>query len=193
LRGRITVHTEYRLDNPVQIDGAGQHVWNPISPHARVELDFGSPALRWSGDGYLDSNIGHEPLENRFRFWDWSRGRSGPNETTILYNTDLYDGRKRRIAMRISDTGEVSLPQSPDLTDLPPTPIFRIARRTGGSGADTPRVIRTLEDTPFYSRSVIESTVFGQRFPAIHESLSGPRLRSPVVKMMLPFRMPRRA
>ena len=33
----------------------------------------------------------------------------------------------------------------------------------------------------------------GQRVPAVHETLDVPRLVSPIVQAMLPFRMPRRA
>ena len=55
-------------------------------------------------------------------------------------------------------------------------------------------MLRTLEDTPFYARSLIEmADGRGQRVPAVHETLDVPRLVSPLVQAMLPFRMPRRA
>ncbi|MEO1137101.1 MAG: hypothetical protein AAFW68_10935, partial [Pseudomonadota bacterium] len=53
------------------------------------------------------------------------------------------------------------------------------------------RIIKTLEDTPFYSRSIIESSVFGESCRAMHESVDGGRFRSPIVKAMLACRMPR--
>jgi carotenoid 1,2-hydratase len=49
----------------------------------------------------------------------------------------------------------------------------------------------TLEDTPFYARSVLETEVFGKRATAMHESLSLTRFSKPWVQAMLPFRMPR--
>jgi carotenoid 1,2-hydratase len=56
-----------------------------------------------------------------------------------------------------------------------------------------PRVMQTLEDTPFYARAVLESGLLGQRVVSVHETLNLRRLTSPVVQAMLPWRMPRRA
>jgi carotenoid 1,2-hydratase len=58
-------------------------------------------------------------------------------------------------------------------------------------GAVAPTVIETLEDTPFYARSVIAGDLMGERVTAVHESLWMDRFTSPVVQAMLPFRMPR--
>ena len=69
---------------------------------------------------------------------------------------------------------------------------WRIARGTQAEGGRA-SVVRTLEDTPFYARSIIEAKLLGERVHAMHESLSLDRFRLGVVKAMLPFRMPRRA
>ena len=61
--------------------------------------------------------------------------------------------------------------------------------RTAGSST----VRQTLEDAPFYARSVLDSRLYGERVEAVHETLDLDRFRLPVVKLMLPFRMPRRA
>jgi carotenoid 1,2-hydratase len=53
--------------------------------------------------------------------------------------------------------------------------------------------LQTLEDTPFYARSLLQSSWCGERVTAVHESLSIPRLDSALVRLMLPCRMPRRA
>ena len=53
-------------------------------------------------------------------------------------------------------------------------------------------VLSTWEDAPFYARSALETTLFGERVEAVHESLSLTRFVSPIVQWMLPFRMPRR-
>ena len=42
------------------------------------------------------------------------------------------------------------------------------------------------------ARSELETRLFGRQVAAVHESLSVGRLDTPVVRMMLPFRMPRR-
>ena len=75
---------------------------------------------------------------------------------------------------------------------LPATPIWRIGRGTGAERGMA-RVQRTLEDTPFYARSLLATTLLGERVTAVHESLSMLRFRQRWVQVLLPFRMPRRA
>ena len=53
------------------------------------------------------------------------------------------------------------------------------------------QVQQTLEDTPFYSRSVLSSGLFGERVTSVHETLNVPRVASTAVRLMLPWRMPR--
>ena len=54
------------------------------------------------------------------------------------------------------------------------------------------RVLRTLEDTPFYSRSMIVSGNDINHGSAIHESVDLDRFASRWVQTLLPFKMPRR-
>jgi carotenoid 1,2-hydratase len=54
-------------------------------------------------------------------------------------------------------------------------------------------VLATLEDTPFYVRSLLRTDLLGEKVTAVHESLDIPRVVSLPVRMMLPWRMPRRA
>ena len=58
-------------------------------------------------------------------------------------------------------------------------------------GAPAARVHRTLEDTPFYMRSMVSQRLLGEDVIAMHETLYVPRLRSGLVRLMLPWRMPR--
>jgi carotenoid 1,2-hydratase len=53
------------------------------------------------------------------------------------------------------------------------------------------RVVETLEDTPFYARSLVETRLAGETATCVHESLSLDRFDSRIVQLMLPFRMPR--
>jgi carotenoid 1,2-hydratase len=55
------------------------------------------------------------------------------------------------------------------------------------------QVHEQLEDTPFYQRALLRFEEGGESLLAFHETLSVPRLVSPVVQAMLPWRMPRRA
>ena len=52
-------------------------------------------------------------------------------------------------------------------------------------------MLATYEDTPFYARSLLASTLGGEPVRAMHESLSLDRFRNPMVRLMLPFRIPR--
>ncbi|MEM8772469.1 MAG: carotenoid 1,2-hydratase [Pseudomonadota bacterium] len=191
LRGRVRVTPAFLNDQTFTIDKAGRHRWCPIAPSARVDVDFEKPALRWSGHGYLDTNTGEEPLEQAFRYWDWSRTGLPDGGTAILYNTDLWTGDAQSLALKFAPDGSIEDFAPPPGAVLPDTKIWRIARRTRADREDTARIVRTLEDTPFYSRSMIETELFGAPRLGMHETFSGARLRSPVVKAMLPFRMPR--
>ena len=191
LRGRVRISPAFLNEETFDIDGAGRHRWRPIAPSAQVHAEFSEPSLKWSGRGYLDTNSGAEPLENAFRYWDWSRAALPGGETAILYNTDLWTGAERALALKFDAQGRVSNLTPPPAVAMPATKTWRIARRTRADDENAAQVVRTLEDTPFYSRSLIESQLFGDRCSAVHESFSGARFRSPVVKAMLAFRMPR--
>jgi carotenoid 1,2-hydratase len=55
------------------------------------------------------------------------------------------------------------------------------------------QVQEQLEDTPFYQRALLKSRLLGEEVQSFHETLYVPRLVSPVVQAMLPWRMPRRS
>ena len=86
-------------------------------------------------------------------------------------------------------------------TDTPETDAARLHARnlTLGAvawievmvGGEPARVRQTLEDTPFYTRSMLDSQLFGQRVASVHETLSVPRLVARSTRLMLPWRMPR--
>jgi carotenoid 1,2-hydratase len=77
--------------------------------------------------------------------------------------------------------GEVALPRT----------RWQLPRRTRSEAGQEARLLKTLEDAPFYSRSLIEAGLFGSRAVSFHESLSLDRFRTRWVQCLLPFRMPR--
>ena len=84
-----------------------------------------------------------------------------------------------------------------DVRELPaPPPValqstrWGISRSTRAERGDA-RVVRTLEDTPFYARSLLSTRLLDTSVVAVHESLSLDRFASRWVKVLLPFRMPR--
>lgn len=191
MRGEVRARPFALTDRTFLIDPHGRHRWRPLAPRANFEIALSEPALSWRGEGYFDANDGDEPLEDAFSAWDWARLYPDRRETIVLYDTEPRAGAARRIAIAVSPDGQIIEADAPALQRADPTPVFRIQRRIGGDGGAAPKIIRTLEDAPFYSRSLVETSLGGRPYRGFHESLSGDRLRSNVVRAMLPFRMPR--
>ncbi|MGD1982422.1 MAG: carotenoid 1,2-hydratase [Chromatiaceae bacterium] len=191
LRGNIRVHPTVINPLDFELDRTTGHVWWPIAPRSRVEVDMRSPALRWRGDGYLDANWGPEPLEARFERWDWSRGMLADGRCAVLYNRTERSHDSESLALLFDPLGNVETFDAPGNQRLPDTPIWRIPRGTQAEEGFRPTVDKTLEDTPFYARSIINTRLLGEPLTAIHESLSLDRFDSRWVQTLLPFRMPR--
>ncbi len=190
VHGRVRVHPGALSTLHVPLDDHGRHRWGPIAPCARVEVELAQPALRWQGHAYLDSNEGDEPIERAFSEWDWSRATLSDGSTAVIYDVQQKDAPDRLIGLRFFTDGRIEGFEPPPRHVLPKTG-WRIPRRMRSDEGSTVRVIDMLEDTPFYERSLLASSLFGERVISMHETLNVPRLSSPIVQRMLPFRMPR--
>jgi carotenoid 1,2-hydratase len=191
LRGELRVHPQMQVGRRFALDAAGRHHWQPIAPRARVELHLDAPELRWHGHGYLDSNRGDEPLEAGFKHWQWSRADLSGGRSAVLYEAQSRRAGATGLALEFGRDGAVQTFEPPASAALPRTG-WRIDRATRSDPAVPARVQRTLEDTPFYARSLVHAGWLGEPVTAMHESLSLDRFAQPVVQAMLPFRMPRR-
>ncbi len=187
LTGTVTLRPNALNARRFVLDTHGRHEWQPIAPRSRVEVALESPALRWSGAAYFDTNAGAAPLEQDFREWDWCRAML-PDATAILYNAERRDGSRISLALKATDDGAVTDFAPPPEVELPRT-LWRLRRPTRADGPA--RVVRTLTDAPFYSRSELATRLLGREAPAVHESLSLDRFSSPAMYAMLPFRVPR--
>lgn len=147
------------------------------------------PGLNWKGSAYLDSNFGSESLEEGFRIWHWSRAHCA-NGAMVCYEGERRDGSRFSSALRFARDGTASAEAIPQVAPLPRS-AWQVERRTR-SDTGQASIIRTWEDTPFYSRSELQTCLQGGRVVAVQESLDLNRFRSPVVQFMLPYRMPRR-
>ena len=192
VRGRVRVHPQALSGFVAPLDDAGRHRWGPIAPCSRVEVELEHPGLRWAGHGYLDSNEGDEPIDKPFVDWDWSRATLADGSTAVVYDVRQKQGGDRVITQLFHPQGHSEAFTAPARQPLPKT-AWRVARSMRSDAeAGAPRVQRSLEDTPFYSRSLLHSSLFGRPVQAVHESLDLPRLVSLPVRLMLPWRMPRR-
>ena len=190
IRGSLTLTPEALPAGRYELDSLGRHVWQPIAPLARITVELDSPATRWSGHAYFDSNYGSEPLEAAFVRWDWSRVRR-EGSAIVLYDAQRRDGSDRRMALSFDGKGSVREFIPPPQICLP-NGFWGVKRKTRSEASSGTAIRRVLEDSPFYTREVVETRLLGQPATAIHESLDLDRFAHPVVKLMLPFRMPRR-
>ena len=191
LRGVVRVTPTPLFGRVFTLDAPGLHRWSPLGPRSHVEVEMEKPGLRWSGAGYFDTNDGDGPLEESFSVWDWSRAPLADGGTGVLYDVTRRDGSNQTLAVRYDPAGSVEDVPVPPRVTLPKTAIWRIARDTHTDAPGGARVTKTLEDTPFYARSVLATELLGEPVTAMHESLSLDRFSAPWVQAMLPFRMPR--
>ena len=193
VRGMVRVYPQALCSYAKALDNAGRHRWGPIAPCARIEVDLAKPGLRWQGNAYLDSNEGDEPVTVPFKTWDWSRARMADGSTAVIYDVTQLNGARTLLAERFNPDGSWQSVEASPKREVLPSTLWRIDRGIRADASTTSRVIETLEDTPFYARSLLQSRLLGEQVTAVHETLQPQRLASRAVQMMLPFRMPRRA
>ncbi len=190
LRGTVRVSPEVLLNQSYTLDADGRHRWSPIAPMANVEVDLSQPGLRWRGTGYLDSNHGDRPLERDFERWDWSRVALAAGRSAVLYDVTRQGGIEHTLALSFDADGTAYHFEPPPPAELPAT-RWRVKRGTRCEPSSAAHVLHTLEDAPFYARSVVASAWLKQPVTTVHESLSLDRFDTAIVRCMLPFRMPR--
>lgn len=185
LRGRLRLWPQAFTQATFELDATGRHRWSPIAPGARIEVEFDDPAMRWQGAAYLDANDGDAALEADFDDWTWSRTALGGGGTAIHYDVQRRDGSTLALALGVGADGRITAAETPPQHWLARTG-WGIERPARGAATQA----RTLEDGPFYARSLL---TWADGTQAVHESLSLARFRRRWVQALLPFRMPRRA
>ena len=186
---RVIPEAVNRVEFP--LDAAGRHIWRSPAPAARVELAMRSPDIRWSGHAYIDMNWGSEPLETGFRHWHWSRSRLAGGRSVVFFDGVCRTGPSFGLALRFDEAGRPHPIEVPAGQRLPRTMWF-MPRRTRADAEHPARIDRTLEDTPFYARSILKTRLLGENVAVMHESLDLDRFASRWVQSLLPYRMPRR-
>lgn len=192
VRGTVRLTPHALFDETVDLTGSGAHLWTPIAPMASVEVTLDEPQLRFRGHGYLDGNHGSEGLEAGFRSWQWSRAALDGGARAVLdYDVERVDGTRASHGLVLSRRGveRVELPRRATL----PRTRWGIERAIACDVGSRPAVAATLEDTPFYSRSLVRARVDGADATVMHESLSMDRFVAPWVRFLVPFRTRRAA
>lgn len=186
LRGQLRLQPGAMPGCAFALDNGGRHLWQPISPQARLSVDLDAPGLNWQGNAYVDANWGTRPLACDFDSWHWQRSNPTGTAAHILYDVQPRQGAAQALALSLQADG--SLRHLP----LPPRQPLKASswgldRHSRGSRA--PALLASLESGPFYCRSLLLDRDSGAH--AVHESLSLRRFTQPWVQALLPFRMPR--
>ncbi|AWB24669.1 carotenoid 1,2-hydratase [Methylobacterium currus] len=188
LSGTIRVRPAGITPGPFTLDAEGRHRWWPLAPSSRIEVALDRPSLRWNGHAYFDTNDGDVPLEDSFRSWTWSRSTLS-HGAAILYDVLRRDGSRQNLSLRFDPDGTPRAIEPPGPAALPPT-LWRLPRATRSDDGRA-SVVRRFEDAPFYSRSLLSARICGEAVQPVHEALDLDRFTNPLVRLMLPFRMPR--
>ncbi len=192
VRGTVRITPEALTDYEAALDAGGRHWWRPFAPLSRIEVELKRPRLAWEGHGYLDANFGSRGLEDDFVRWNWSRSRIAEPEgdvARIFYEASRRDGSPLALDLRATGDGRVTpSPETPPEARLPGT-LWRVGRATRSEGGA--RVLRGLEDAPFYARAMLETELGGRPAETVHEALDLDRFAARWVKALLPWRMPR--
>ncbi|AKT37316.1 carotenoid 1,2-hydratase [Chondromyces crocatus] len=201
LRGQVRLIPHSAPPAPVRLDAAGRHLWTPIAPIARAEVTLSHPELRFSGSAYLDANAGDEPLEDAFTGWSWARATTGEghrhphasaahDEVAVSYQVERRDGSRLRIARTFDRRGDERELGAHALRPFGRTG-WGLSRSIAVDPGTSPHLVRTLEDTPFYARSLASATLGGRQATVVHEQLSLERFQCSWVRFLIPFRMRR--
>ncbi|WP_277882907.1 carotenoid 1,2-hydratase [Pontivivens ytuae] len=190
MRGTIRLHPTALTDAEVVLTPEGTHVWRPFAPTARIEVDWRSGGVNWSGHGYFDANFGTRALEDDFSYWTWGRFPHGDG-SVAFYDADRRDGTSLETALAFGPDGNVARTEAPPKTRLRRS-LWTVRRETRCDPGATPRQVQAMLDAPFYTRSAVETVVDGETVTGVHEALDLRRFASPLLKPMLAVRVPRR-
>ena len=150
-----------------------------------------SQGHRWEGHGYWDANFGTAALEADFRFWTWGRFPL-QDRTVCFYDAVRSDGSTLALGVEVLRNGTVQEIAPPPLTRFRRS-LWAVRRETRADPGVQPRQVKSLLDAPFYSRSLVETTIGGEVTTGVHEALDLTRYRQPWLKPMIALRVPRRA
>jgi carotenoid 1,2-hydratase len=192
LRGSVLIRGDLREDRgpPIALDEQGEHRWWPVLPRAPIEVDVPCLGLRWRGEGYHDANAGNSPLGQAFSSWSWGRFHTGQG-AIVTYDTTPRQGPGQSVALAFEGGRRRELGRSFGASSIARTGWGLPVPARSDVGARPPRLLHSLEDTPFYARHVVETTLLDERARGVTETLSLDRFGSRWVQALLPFRMRR--
>ena len=190
VKGRITLTPAAVTDIEVALTPDGAHIWRPFAPSAHIEVDL-TQGNRWQGHGYFDANFGSAALEADFKTWSWGRYPTKAG-ATCFYDAIRADGSKLALGLTVARDGSARVIAPPPLTPFKRT-LWALRRETRADAGVVPQQVMPMLDAPFYSRSLVQTQLFGEVTTGVHEALDLTRFAKPWLKPMLAMRVPRRA
>ncbi len=166
---------------PMELVAGQPHYWQPVAPMARGTLSLPTLDLNLTGDGYQDTNHGHEQLGGALPGWRWTRLHR-PQECWVDYEPfgDVPAIRVHATPSRV-DVQRAPVPA----TALSRTPWgLSVPRRLKAGGIELPGAPVLLETSPFYAR--LESKTDAAH--ALGEVAHFKRFHLPYVRWMAHFR-----
>lgn len=191
IKGQVRLTPAAVTEVEVVLDSNAAHIWRPFAPTARIEVAIDRPGWSWQGHGYFDANFGTAALEDDFSYWTWSR-MPVPGGTRAFYDAKRRDGTDLAVSLMFDDTGTVTEVPAPPTTRLARS-LWAVRRETRADPGSRPRQVKPMLDAPFYTRSVVQSTLDGHLSTGVHEALDLDRFANPLLKPMLAVKVPRRA
>jgi len=193
--GSITLDNPYPWAPaaPVLLAAQGQHQWWPMTPKTRLTVNVPALGWQWQGDGYCDANAGEAPLEDAFSSWSWGRFHLPDGATLIAYDAVARHEAPLSLRLHASAAGDriayesESLPLVTCATSRWGLPVSA----PGSVGGPRPVVQQTFEDTPFYARHQVQTSLGGTLTNGVVETLSLDRFQARWVRNLLPFRLRR--
>lgn len=187
IRGKVRLFPTVHTDETFALDGVGTHLWAPLAPAARVEVELSEPGVRFSGLGYWDRNRGDVALERTFVRWSWARAVS-LKAPAVTYRVEQRRGAPSLIAGTFAPDGRFEERGPLEVGSLGDT-RWGLARPIAVDPSSRVWLEETYEDSPFYARSLARVSLFGRSTRVVHEALSLERFERPWVRGLLPFRM----
>jgi carotenoid 1,2-hydratase len=206
--GKIRVYPKGLSSKLWSLDPAGEHTWGPIATQGRIEVELNEPQLAWKGHAYFDQNEGRSPINAKdcpFNEWDWSRALLKDGSTVVTYDVrNKVAADDRLLGLHFSacsaSVQEIALSERHNLKRTAwglrrsiraPKSEIALKKSLIANSTAGPVVVKTLEDTPFYSRNIVQADCLGESVQTMHETLQVNRLASYLTQGMLPFKMPR--
>ena len=191
VRGTITVTPTAVTSVEMALTPDRAHVWRPFAPTCAIRVDLEAPGWQWDGHGYFDANFGTRALEADFATWSWGRFPAGGG-STCFYDVQRRDAGTLARAVRFGADGAARAIAPPPRAQLRRS-LWGVDRQIRADAGYRPRQVQAMLDAPFYCRSAVRTRLDGEETVGVHEALDLRRFRSPLLKPLLAFRVPRRA